>query len=224
MLISKGDYMVKIHKKKIFIFLLPIIILFIGLISFSIIISNIGIEKNILIDLLSFNLHNIEDEINHPEIFLSKSNIMIKLQIFRNIWVISFSISLFFACKQLHPKPMYSTNAIFTKKKLHLMVQNIHDTLKQLKVPQNSTATLDELVYAVKCLEEKMSVESNFGYGNNEVIDCENDIGKQIELLLEAIPNIESDTSSKNINELKMIVCNINILLQKRIELKKVKP
>lgn len=51
------------------------------------------------------------------------------------------------------------------------MVQNILDTLKQLKVPQNSTASLDELIYAVKFLEEKMSVESDFGYGNNEVID-----------------------------------------------------
>ena len=77
------------------------------------------------------------------------------------------------------------------------------------------------MLTSVKRIEEKLSVESDFGYGKNNVISCENNIARQLQYLLDSVPYISTGNVSENIAELNKAVLNINSLLRKRIELKK---
>lgn len=83
------------------------------------------------------------------------------------------------------------------------------------------TGELDELIYSVKCLEEKLYIDSDFGCGSTDVIICENNIASQLQYLVNAVPNIMSGDMSDNISKLNLVIININSLLQKRCELKK---
>ena len=96
----------------------------------------------------------------------------------------------------------------------------VTDALKQLKARRNSKQ-LDSLIYSVKKLEEKLSVESDFGYGKSSVINCENNIARQIQFLLDTAPCIENGDFEENLKAMNTAVMNINSLLRRRIELKK---
>lgn len=87
---------------------------------------------------------------------------------------------------------------------------------------QRCSPQLDSLIYSVKILEEKLFVESDFGYGKNAVINCENNIAKQLQFLLDAIPCVENGDFEENLKAMNTAVMNINSLLRKRIELKKI--
>ena len=84
-----------------------------------------------------------------------------------------------------------------------------------------SLMTNKEKVVIEKKLEEKLSVESDFGYGKKSVINCENDIARQIQFLLDTIPCMESGNFDENLNAMNSAIMNINSLLRRRTELKK---
>lgn len=133
-------------------------------------------------------------------------------------------IAYFIVIPNIYGRVISSVDWLFTDP------QNIIDTLRdpnavlpqvnKLKARRNSKQ-LDSLIYSVKKLEEKLSVESDFGYGKSSVINCENNIARQIQFLLDTAPCIENDDFEKNIKAMNTAVMNINSLLRKRIELKK---
>ena len=100
------------------------------------------------------------------------------------------------------------------------MIQDVTNALNQIKT-HNSSKQLDSLIYAVKKLEEKLSVESDFGYGQNAVISCENNIARQIQFLVDIAPCVENGDFEENIKAINTAIMNINSLLRRRIELKK---
>ena len=123
--------------------------------------------------------------------------------------------------KQFHAKPEPNApNAILTKKEPYLMIQDVNDSLIQLKTRTNSKQ-LDSLLYAVKRLEEKLSVESDFGYGKSVVINCENNIARQLQFLIDTVPVVENGDFEENLKAMNTAIMNINSLLRRRIELKK---
>lgn len=65
-----------------------------------------------------------------------------------------------------------------------------------------------------------MSVESDFGYGKSSVINCENNITRQIQFLLDTAPCVENGDFEENLKAMDMAVMNINSLLRRRTELK----
>lgn len=80
---------------------------------------------------------------------------------------------------------------------------------------------MTDLIYAVKCLEERFSSESDFGYGKKDGINCENDIATQILLLSDAAEHIMIGDFSKSLHLMNMQTKKISFLLSKRSELKK---
>ncbi len=99
------------------------------------------------------------------------------------------------------------------------MIQNASNILKSQKQKTNDKE-LASLVYRIKCLEEKLSVESDFGYGNDRIINYENKITEQLQFILNAISDIPSDFSIQTIQLLNTSIDNVNTLLYKRTELK----
>lgn len=203
------------------VFGIPVVILLIGLTAYFAIIPNIY-GKMVPIDWIFTDPQNIIDILRDPNAVLPENHSMIGIRIFGQIWLAGFTASLFFLGKQLHTKPAPDTaNAILIKREPYFMIQDIKDALKQVK-QQRSNKELDALINAVKRLEEKLSVESDFGYGKGSVINCENNIAKQLQFLLDAAPNIEAGDFDENVRTLNTAVTNVNSLLRRRIELKRV--
>lgn len=204
-----------------FICIIPMFLLSIGVIAYFIVIPNMYGKVVSFIDWLFTDPQNIINTLRDPNMVLPQVNSIIGMRIFWWIWLVALITSLFFVGKQLQAKPEPNAiNAILTKKEPYLLIQDVMDLLKQVKV-RNNSKQLEALMYAVKKLEEKLSVESDFGYGKSVVINCENNIAQQIQFLLEVSKHIEDGDFEENINAMNMAVTNINSLLRKRIELKK---
>jgi len=112
------------------------------------------------------------------------------LKIFWWVWTAFPITSLFYVGKQIQSKSItYSMNAIMLKNEPFLKVQEIYNSLELFK-NNREDSHLDSLIFPVKRLSEKFSIESEFGCGNADVINCENDIARQIELLSDYLPYI----------------------------------
>ena len=174
-----------------------------------------------LLDWLFANPQDITDILFHECAIVLDTGGVVGIRVFWYVWIVFFIVSLFFLGKQLHSKPKPNAkNAILTKKEPYFMIQNVNNILKNNQ-PRGNHKELDLLIYRIKCLEEKLSVESDFGYGNDAVINCENKITKELKLLLDIITNVDSDFDSESIQKLNTVIGNINLLLHKRTELKK---
>ena len=221
--VSELDEPVALDKKVMnkFVFVIPVIILLIGVIAYFIVIPNIYGRVVSFFDWLFTDPQNIIDTLRDPNAVLPQVNSIIGIRIYWWVWLAGLITSLFFVGKQLQAKPEPNAdNAILTKKEPYLMIQNVTDVLKQLKTRRNSKQ-LDSLIYSVKKLEEKLSVESDFGYGKGSVINCENNIARQIQFLLDTVSCIENGDFEENLKEMNTVVTNINSLLRRRNELKK---
>ena len=203
------------------VFLIPVIILLVGVATYFLVIPDIYGKVVSFVDWLFTDPENSINTLRDPNAALPKVNSIIGMRIFWWIWLASLVASLFFVGKQLQAKPEPNAkNAILTKRKPYLMIQDVTDALKQLKT-RRSSQQLDSLIYSVKKLEEKLSVESDFGYGKSAVINCENNIARQIQFLLDIVPRVENDDFEENLKTMNTAVMNIDSLLRKRIELKK---
>lgn len=204
-----------------FVFFVPVVILLVGIAAYFIVVPNIYGKVVSFVDWLFTDPENIINTLRDPNSVLPKVNSIIGMRIFWWVWLASLISSLFFVGKQLQAKPEpNATNAILTKKEPYLMIQDVTDALKQLKT-RRSSHQLDSLMYSVKKLEEKLSIESDFGYGKSAVINCENNIARQIQFLLDTVPCVENGDFEENLKAMSTAVMNINSLLRKRIELKK---
>lgn len=221
--ISEPDEPAAIDKKvrSKFVFAVPVVILLIGIIAFFIVVPSIYGKAVSFVDWIFTDPQNIIDTLRDSNAVLPKVYGIIGIRIFWWVWLAGLITSLFFVGKQLHAKPEpNAVNAILTKKEPYLMIQDVNDALKQLKT-QTSSKQLDSLLYAVKRLEEKLSVESDFGYGKGAVINCENNIARQLQFLIDTIPVVENGDFEENLKAMNTSVMNINSLLRRRIELKK---
>jgi len=221
--ISEPDEPAAIDKKVMgkFVFAIPVVILLIGIIAFFIVVPSIYGKVVSFVDWIFTDPQNIIDTLRDSNAVLPKVYSIIGIRIFWWVWLAGLITSLFFVGKQLHAKPEpNAVNAILTKKEPYLMIQDVNDALKQLKT-RTSSKQLDSLLYAVKRLEEKLSVESDFGYGKGAVINCENNIARQLQFLADTIPVVENGDFEENLKAMNTAIMNINSLLRRRIELKK---
>ncbi len=221
--ISEPDEPAAIDKKVMgkFVFAIPVVIFLIGVIAFFIVVSSIYGKVVSFVDWIFTDPQNIIDTLRDSNAVLPKVYSIIGIRIFWWVWLAGLITSLFFVGKQLHSKPEpNATNAILTKKEPYLMIQDVNDALKQLKT-RTSSKQLDSLLYAVKRLEEKLSIESDFGYGKGAVINCENNIARQLQFLIDTIPVVENGDFEENLKAMNTAIMNINSLLRRRIELKK---
>lgn len=204
-----------------YIFLIPIAILLIGIIAYFVVLPSIYGKIVSFIDWLFTDPQNIMDTLREPGIVLPKINSIIGLRIFWWLWLAGFIASLFFVGKQLQTKPQpNASNAIFIKKEPYLAIQDLSAKLKVIGLKINNRE-FDDLCRTVKLLEERLSIESDFGYGKGSIISCENNIAEQIQFLLDSCQNLETDNMTETVQAMNIALSNINSLLRRRIELKK---
>ena len=221
--ISKPEEPASLDKKVMnkFVFFIPVIILLVGVIAYFIVVPNLYGRVVSFVDWLFTDPQNIKSTLRDPNTVLPQVNSIIGMRIFWWVWLTGLIISLFFVGKQLQSKPEPNDpNAILTKREPYLMIQDVTNALNQVKT-HNSSKQLDSLIYAIKKLEEKLSVESDFGYGQNAVISCENNIARQIQFLVDIAPCVETGDFEENIKAMNTAIMNINSLLRRRMVLKK---
>lgn len=203
------------------IFALPLIILLIGLTAYFFIIPNMCEIEVSIDDWLFEDSKNIIDVMRNFDAALAQNENSSSIRVFWWIWAISFAISLFFSCKQLHMKSEpINMNAILKNREPNFIIQDVRKTLEQIN-EQKKNKNLDSLIYEVKILEEKLAVESDFGYGNDNIINYENSIAELLLLLKDSISKLECDNLNQNICKLNTYVKSIDSLLRKRIVLKR---
>lgn len=207
------------------IFVIPAVILIIGLAAYFIVIPGIYGQVVSFIDWLFTDSSNIIGTLRNPSAVLSQVNSIIAAKIFWWIWLASLICSLFFVGKKIQNKTEPIADSIFLKKNNpYLMIKKIYNSLNKLKMEDsvNNNKELNFLIYKIKKLEEKISVENNFGYGDRSVINCEINIVKQLQFILKQISQMEKDiTLEEKIKDIHVAVINIDDLLQERTILKK---
>ncbi len=196
-------------------------ILLIGIVAYYIMVPNIYGSIISFGDWLFTDSQNIINTLKNPNTIFFKINCIIGIKFFCWVWTFGLITSLFFVGKQFQTKSKPDTiNSIFIKKEPYLMMQKVTSELKLLKIHKNSEQ-LDSLIYTVKKLEERLSIESDFGYGQSIVINCENNIAQQIQFLLDTVSCVEEGNFEENLRAMKAAVMDINCLLYRRIELKR---
>lgn len=202
-------------KYKILIF--PVIIILIEILFNFIIIPKIYGNAVLPYDWLFADPQSIINTIsNFNNINLDTKEIMF-IRIFEYTLLLLFFASIFFVGKKLNVPP--KSNDI--RKYLYLMTQDVINILN-IKKESIETKEFNIIIADIKQLEERLSIESDFGYGNNIVINCENDIVKHIESIIYLAANIEEKNYTNNIDLIRVEILIINRLLSKRAELKKI--
>lgn len=203
------------------VYIAPIVILVIGVIAYFVVIPKIDGQMVSFVDWLISDPQNIMDMLEEPITIITDTHGDLRIRVFGYICLATFITSLFFVGRQLQKKPQPdATNALFVKKEPYLMVQDIMAELRKIK-QRIHNKELDSFIYSVKCLEEKFSVESDFGYGEDTVIQCENNIAMQLLLLLEYVSKLKEENLVDSLKVLTEMVIDIESLLRRRIELKK---
>lgn len=137
-----------------------------------------------------------------------------------SILFISFVISLFFVGKHIQERrPDVNPVSILKGKQAYFIVLEISSILESLEGNEENT----ELKYTrekVKRLEERLKVETEFGYGNRSVIHLENNISTHLIDMKKLVSNLEAD-GEVPISELGNYTLKINELLHRRMEMKR---
>lgn len=202
--------------KEYAIFVFPILLLFVGIGAFFRVIPITYTNAISLIDWLFSGSDNIISTLHDVNTVMGKLQRIIFMRAFWALWFIFFSISVFFLGKHIHnKKENYSVNA-------ELKGKEAYDKLRGLIIKNYKKLRATEYITLNKKLDalaEKLNYESNFGYGDLIVIECENQINKKINdlevLLMDYEPSLDN---KKNV---ELVLDEINILLDQRAEMKK---
>ena len=203
------------------VFVIPVLLLLIGAAAYFFIIPHIYGKAVSFIDWLVSDPQDILAVLREPDAVLPQLHGIIGVRIFWWIWLAALIASLFFVGKCLQRKPAPDVvNAILIKREPYFAAQEISAALRLLKL-RHSSPQLTAVTAEVKRLEERLSVESDFGVGGPAVIACENQIAQQLQFLMQGISSAEPETFEQNAPAFHTALTNLNSLLHKRAELKR---
>lgn len=204
-----------------FVFLLPVMIFFIGVLGYFVVIPNIYGKTVSFFDWLFSDSQTILNTLRDSDAVLAQVNSIVAIGIFWWIWSAAFIVSLFFVGKRLNSvTEPHSINAKMKGREVYFFVHDISEDFKMIQLRKNSRE-LDNFIYALSRLEGRLSLESDFGYGDAKVIECENKIVEQLQTLKNSASNVEKGNFNDNLNKLGVIITNLNSIILKRANLKK---
>lgn len=203
------------------LWLLPVLLLLVGVIAYTVILPVLYGEMISFWDLLFSNPQSILQKLRDPDAVLSHFNSMLAVKIFFWVWFLAFVASLFFVGRQLHTRQEpISGSAVMIQREPFLLMQEVNAAIRQSYAKTHSRDVFS-LLSAGKHLEERLSLESDFGRGNAQVIACEASIASELQLMLELASHLDGEQSGDSLSALERSVQTVNSLLLRRAELKK---
>lgn len=209
-------------QKKYIIYASPFFIFSIGCIVDLVIIPNCFSRKISFLIWLFSNSQNIENLLYYPGITaLPDIYSIVGMRIFWWIWLVSFLVSLYLVCRKIHWRTeAIAPNAVLRNKDPYYKLLDIRQKLIRVQ-QKGETTELKSIIISLKYLEERLKNETNFGYGKEEVITCENHIAEQLQHLSNLVSTIKSGELQENVQILNDIITDIKFSLQKRTDLKR---
>ena len=201
-----------------FLYLVPVLIAIIYIVTYLIIIPN-SYEKAVsLIEWLFTNPMKIAESLKDPYTLLTPIYKVYALKIFNWILVVGFITSLYFIGRTIHfKKPETNPNAVLTGNMPYLRSIEMLEEVKQI---QNMYSK--QVIPFVKRLNERLKNESYFGIGNNNVINCENEISSMLDIIESNISALQNEKTAAVASRNISACCKkIDTKLKLRIELKK---
>lgn len=200
------------------LYLVPVLIAIVYVVTYLIIIPN-SYEKAVsLIEWLFTNPMEIAESLKDPYTLLTPIYKVYALKIFNWILVVGFITSLYFIGRTIHfKKPETNPNAVLTGNMPYLRSIEILEEVKQI---QNMYSK--QVIPFVKRLNERLKNESSFGIGNNNVINCENEIASMLDIIESNISVLQNEKTAAVASRNISACCKkIDTKLKLRIELKK---
>ena len=200
------------------LYLVPVLIAIIYIVTYLIIIPN-SYEKAVsLIEWLFTNPMEIAESLKDPYTLLTPIYKVYALKIFNWILVAGFIASLYFIGRTIHfKKPETNPNAVLTENMPYLRSIEMLEEVKQI---QNMYSK--QVIPFVKRLNERLKNESSFGIGNNNVINCENEIASMLDIIESNISALQNEKTAAVASRNISACCKkIDTKLKLRIELKK---
>lgn len=200
------------------LYLVPVLIAIVYVVTYLIIIPN-SYEKAVsLIEWLFTNPMEIAESLKDPYTLLTPIYKVYALKIFNWLLVAGFITSLYFIGRTIHfKKPETNPNAILTGNMPYLRSIEILEEIKQI---QNTHSK--QVLPLVKRLNERLKNESSFGIGNNNTINCENEIASMLDVIESNISALQNEKTAAVASRNISACCKkIDTKLKLRIELKK---
>ena len=200
------------------LYLVPILIVIIYIVTYLVIIPNTYEKAVSLVEWLFTNPMEIAESLKDPYMLLTPIYKVYALKIFNWFLVAGFITSLYFIGRTIHfKKPETNPNAVLTGNAPYLRSIEILEEIKQI---QNTYSK--QVLPLVKHLNERLKNESSFGIGNNNVINCENEIASMIDIIESNISALQNEKTAAVASRNISACCKkIDTKLKLRIELKK---
>lgn len=136
-------------------------------------------------------------------------------RIFWLLWYIAIALIVFSIGYQIqNAKAKLNKNAVIKNREAYLKIHLVYNRLKQAKAIDGTN--FDLLLYRLKVIDEELSVETNFGYGDEELTLCENSINQLLDRLLDYTEKIDETDFQIDINQIFKIVSQIEEALEQR--------
>lgn len=146
------------------------------------------------------------------KLFISENRFQ---RIFWLLWYIAIALIVFSIGYQIqNAKAKLNKNAVIKNREAYLKIHLVYNRLKQAKAIDGTN--FDLLLYRLKVIDEELSVETNFGYGDEELTLCENSINQLLDRLLDYTEKIDETDFQIDINQIFKIVSQIEEALEQR--------
>ena len=202
--------------KEYLIFILPVLFLLVGIWAFFNVVSINYTRAVSVVDWLFSGPDNIIATLRDVDTLMGQVQRIILMRAFWICWFAGFSVSVFMLGRHIqNKKEKYSGYAVIRGKEAYHKAQTViirnHNKLH--------TKECLKLSKRLNALVERLNYESDFGYGALAIIDCENQINQKINNLSECLTDYEPDLDNQQ--SIEAVLNEINILLDRRAEMKK---
>lgn len=202
--------------KEYLIFILPVLFLLVGIWAFFNVVSINYTRAVSVVDWLFSGSDNIIATLRDVDTLMGQVQRIILMRAFWICWFAGFSVSVFMLGRHIqNKKEKYSEYAVIRGKEAYHKAQTViirnHNKLH--------TKECLKLSKRLNALVERLNYESDFGYGALSIIDCENQINQKINNLSECLTDYEPDLDNQQ--SIEVVLNEINILLDRRAEMKK---
>lgn len=202
-----------------FYFVIPIILLLVGVGAYFIIIPELYGKGVSLIECLVYAPVKIINDLRTPSIVFSNINYLIGITLFWWLWLASFITSLFFLGKQLQNKKGDKVGTVcFKRIEICAILQEVYLKLKDETSIDRSI--LRKLLIDIKSLEEYIAAEKEFGYGGEAItkqelliidsVNCINQLVNAVNLRSGTADLVVLDNEMKKLKNLLLVRSRLN--------------
>lgn len=204
--------------KIVLTYITPLIFLLVGGIALVNILLSNYMRAISFIDWLWNGPTNLLDVAHDTDMIMSYVYRIIFTRVFWFVWLIGFVMSLYLLGHHLHnKKDDISRNGLLHGNQAVSMFKSISDKYTMI-LQEDENKNLSK---KMKILSERFSYESEFGYGNDEIISCENLIKCQLDILDEYVDDLYIESTAEKQMNILCVLNDIDVLLSRRADMKK---